>query len=219
MKKIIFFLLILIASNAKSITPNWSRLENTNRHLLEARFSWDYGVTYGIAYGYHFNLHFPMIANIEYSFPSGSKIFDDFKTKYGVQTCWINQGRFRASTNLQGVFRRYENNFVRLVDFGSDFSGTAGYYRNKWFVAGEAGFDKAISTNFKHSKSYRDQYPGVVDGWYEPATGGNFYYGLTTGYSFDKGDLSLKLGKVISQDFKVTPLIPFYLQLGYSLKL
>ena len=28
---------------------------------------------------------------------------------------------------------------------------TAGYYQRKWFVAGEAGFDKAIVTHFKHS--------------------------------------------------------------------
>jgi hypothetical protein len=106
-----------------------------------------------------------------------------------------------------------------MLNFGSDLSGNIGYYRSKWFIAGEVGFDKAIITNFKHSKVYRDQYPGVADGWYEPATGGNFYYGLQAGFSFKNQDIYMKAGKLLRQDFKTTPFIPFYFQLGYNIKI
>ena len=110
------------------------------------------------------------------------------------------------------------NDFVRLVNFGSDMSGIVGYYRPKWFVAGEFGFDKAIVTHFRHSKAYKDQYPGVVDGWYEPATGGNLYYGLQAGFSFRKQDIFLRAGKILTQDYKTTPMVPIYGQLGYNIK-
>ena len=97
-------------------------------------------------------------------------------------------------------------------------SGIVGYYRPKWFVAGEFGFDKAIVTHFRHSKAYKDQYPGVVDGWYEPATGGNLYYGLQAGFSFRKQDIFLRAGKILTQDYKTTPMVPIYGQLGYNIK-
>ena len=105
-----------------------------------------------------------------------------------------------------------------MLNFGSDFSGIVGYYRTHWFVAGEVGFDKAIVTNFKHSELYKDQYPDVVDGWYEPATGGNFYYGLQAGFSFRKQDIYLRAGKILTQDYKTKPLIPYYGQLGCNIR-
>jgi hypothetical protein len=63
---------------------------------------------------------------------------------------------------------------------------------------------------------FGENYPNAKDGWYEPATGGNFYYGVQTGYSFGNNDVTLKAGKVIQQDFKTDPVIPFYFQLGYN---
>ena len=63
---------------------------------------------------------------------------------------------------------------MTLANFGSDLSSTIGYYKPKWFVATEVGFDKAIVTHFKHSDLFKEHFPDVKDGWYEPATGGNF---------------------------------------------
>jgi hypothetical protein len=80
-------------------------------------------------------------------------------------------------------------------------------------------FDKAIVTNFKHSAKYKDIYPGVVDGWYEPATGGIFYYGIQAGYSMTKHDVYLRGGNVLNQDFKTKPFTPFYAEIGYNYKL
>lgn len=102
---------------------------------------------------------------------------------------------------------------------GADVSACIGYYRSGWFVAAETGFDKAIATRFKHSQEYHDNYPGVQDGWYKPFTGGNFYYGLQTGVSFGKQDIYLKAGKTITQDFKSKPQVPFFGQIGYTIRL
>ena len=45
-----------------------------------------------------------------------------------------------------------------------------------------------------------------------------FFIGLQTGFSFKKHDIYLTAGKIITQDFKTTPLIPFYTKLGYNMK-
>lgn len=216
--KIIIYLYILNGTALTGQIPNWNNLSTKNGHIVNVNVGLDYGLVYGIGYGYFFNRKLPVLLNMEYSFPSGNNLTDDFKTKIGgkVRLCKINH--FQFSVNVNGVFRKYENNMVKLINFGSDISGVAGYYKSKWFVAGEFGFDKAIVTYFKHSRIYKDNFPKVLDGWYEPATGGNVYYGLITGISFNKHDICFKIGKVISQDFKTKPLIPYYAQLGYNFK-
>ena len=116
---------------------------------------------------------------------------------------------------MQGIFRRYESEYVRLVNFGSEFSTAIGYYKPRWYTAAEFGFDKAIITHFKHDNTIREYYPEIQDWWYIP-TGGNFFYGLQVGYSFKSCDLYLKGGKTITQDFKTTAMIPFYVNVGFN---
>lgn len=204
---------------ANAQTVNWAGLDNGNKHIVSARLGFEYGMVYGLAYGRQFNTRFfPFIAAIEYSAPTGKNVLDDFKTEIGLQIRWVNLGNFQFSTKVNGVFRRYENDFARLLNFGSDFTGILGYYKPRWFIAGEAGFDKAIVTNFKHSPEYLELNPIAANGWFIPSTGGNFYYGLQTGFAIRKIDLNLKLGKILTQDFKTTPWIPFYAQVGFNKK-
>ena len=199
---------------------NFNSLENS-KHIINVGIGWDYDLSYSAGYAYRVSTKFPLFLNTNISIPSGEKILDDFKIKLGGQVVVLNNENLKGSITLNGIFRKYENPLVRLLNFGSETKVTFGYYKPKWYVAGETGFDKAIVTHFKHSEIFRDNiYPGVVDGWYEPAAGGNFYYGLQTGYSFKKCDITFNIGKVITQDFKTTPLIPYYMMLGinYSLR-
>ncbi|MGQ0737881.1 MAG: hypothetical protein ACT4OJ_02370 [Bacteroidota bacterium] len=198
---------------------NWQNLKKNQKHIFNINTGVEYGLIFGLGYGYQLISRLPIVLNAEYSFPGGEKLFDDFKTKIGGQIRLYRTGNINFSAKLYGLFRRYESDFARLLNFGTDLSATAGYYKSKWFVAGEAGFDKAIVTHFKHTESYKTLYPGVKDGWYEPATGGNFYYGLQTGYSFKKTDIYLKAGKIVTQDFQTRPLIPFSVQLGFYWKI
>ena len=107
---------------------------------------------------------------------------------------------------------------MRLLNFGSEFSGTVGYYRHSWFVAAQCGFDKAIVTQFKNSELLQRTIPGYKMAWYEPATGGNFFYGIRVGFSFNNFDAYVNAGKVIEQDFKTSRLIPFYAMAGVNWK-
>jgi hypothetical protein len=214
----ILIALLFVATKSYSQHINWGGLTSDNKHIVNLNVNWDYASTLGVYYGYKLNVKIPIIAGIEYAMPVGKTVLDDFKSKIGIQMQWINYRNFRLSTKVQGIFRRYEQPIVRLMNFGSDLSGAIGYYKPKWFVAAEFGFDKAIVTHFKHSTRYRQSFESVRDGWYEPATGGNVYYGLLGGITFKKHELYVKIGKVVTQDFKTTPMIPYYGQLGYNFK-
>ena len=129
----------------------------------------------------------------------------------------VQEGNFRGTIKAFGIIRRYENDMSRMLNFGSEFSATAGYYKKGWFAAAEFGFDKAIITHIKHSRLMHDYNPGVQNGWYLP-TGGNFFYGLQAGVSFAGSDLIARVGKTAGQDWKKNTLIPAYAQIGWNVK-
>jgi len=127
----------------------------------------------------------------------------------------LRAGNFSAGIKVNGVFRRYESAYVTMSGFGSETGAVLGFYKQKWFVAADVVFDKAITTYVDHSAIMEENNPEVQGGWYVP-TGGNLLYGIQAGYSFGKNDLVLSLGKAVTQDFKTTPTIPFYFQLGFN---
>ncbi len=219
--KVVLFIAISLCGSIRSISQslNWASLKTEQKHIVNINAASEFGVVFGAAYGYQLKTKMPIVLLAGYSFPSGENLFDDFKIRIGGQIVLYKIRSFHFSANFYGVLRRYENPLVSLLNFGTDLAGIVGYYKPKWFLAGEVGFDKAITTQFKHSNSFKEMYPEVQDGWYEPATGGNFYYGLQTGLSFKQSDITLKIGKVLTQDFKTTPLIPYYAQLGFNWKI
>lgn len=210
---ILFVLMISKTSSAQQI--NWRSLNDNQPHIVNVNMGWDYSTAAGIGYGQKLKTGLPVVLNIEYSFPFGNNLFDDFKTKLGGQAEVLHIDQFSVTVKVYGVFRRYENNFVRLVDFGSEFSTNFGYYKSNWYIAGEVGFDKAIATNIKNSEEMKTIYPDVQDGWYVP-TGGNFSFGIVSGYSFKSNDVYMKIGRTMTEDFKTTPTVPYYLQIGYN---
>ncbi|WP_185289062.1 hypothetical protein [Chryseobacterium lactis] len=211
--------LMLAAGFLRSQTLNWAALNKKERHILNANIGTEYGVIFGLGYGYKLNTGlFPIITGVEFSVPFGSTLLDDFKVKAGANIRWIKIRDFQFSTRVQGIFRRFENENVVISNFGLDMAGTIGYYRPKWFAGIEAGFDKAIVSHFEHTAHYKEIFPEVKNGWYEPSTGGNFYYGVQGGYSFSHQEIYLKLGNIVSQDFKTKPQLPFLVQIGYNYK-
>lgn len=221
LKSIIIIAVFYLSQNKISAQViNWGNVSEQNIHLLHANEGAEYGITTGL--GYHHLIpveKIPLWVGGEFSIPAGNELVDDFKVRLGAQIRFVELNHFQFSARLQGIGRRYHNQSVRLFSFGSDFAGTIGYYRKHWFFGAEVGFDKAIVTNFKHSVWFKNNvYENVQDGWYEPATGGNFYYGFLGGCSIRKIDITLKAGKILQQDFESKPLLPFYVQLGVNFR-
>ncbi len=212
-------LCVYFINNGATQTLNWNKLENT-RHILSANFGLDFGLTSKLTYGYKFNTYQTFILGASISKPAGKTSFDDFKASINGQIQSFSWRSFKGSTSFSAIYRKQETSLVTLQNFGAEIKGTCGYYRSKWFIAAELGFDKAIVTHFKHTDKYRDEfYLEVKDGWYQPATGGNFYYGSQAGYSIKNMDITLNVGKIINQDFITSPVLPFYFNLGFNFKI
>lgn len=224
MKKYKIFLLIALFGisyqDIFSQSINWASVTRQQKNIIHAGVGLEYGVVYGLGYSRLLATKMPVLLHISASIPSGEKLFDDLKTRIGGQVRLYRGGNFQWSVSLYGIYRHYQNPLVRLQNLGSEAGTVLGYYKPKWFVGAELGFDKAIVTYFKHSKIYKTTvYANVQDGWYQPATGGNVNYGIQAGFSLKRSDITLKAGRLINQNFKTTPLIPFYLQLGYHFKI
>lgn len=221
MKKMIIILALFFCKPVSSIAQvvNWANLTKAQPHIITVHAGVEHGVVFGLGYGYRLRSRLPLILDADYSFPGGKNLLDDLKTKLGGQVQFYKAGNFLFSAKLYGIFRRYENDFARLLNFGSDVSAAAGYYKPTWFVAAEGGFDKAIITHVKNAAGYKAFYPLAKDGWYEPSTGGNFYYGLQAGYAFKQADIYIKAGKIITQDLETDLLIPVFIQLGINARL
>jgi hypothetical protein len=209
--------LFIITSTGKAQQINWRNLKDNKTHFANINMGWGYGTVAGIGYGQKLATKFPVVLNIEFSAPFGEDLFDDFKTKLGGQAELFNINNFSATVKVYGLFRQYKNEYVKMSSFGSEFAANVGYYKPKWFAAGEFGFDKAIATHIKNSDEMKENYPDSEDGWYVP-TGGNFFYGITGGYSLKSIDVYLKAGKTVTQDFKTTPTIPFYAEVGFNFR-
>ena len=200
-------------------TINWNTLKNS-KHVLHTGVGWDYSLAYIIGYAYKPNTKMPMLLSSSFSIPAGENLLEDFKTKLGTQILVLDKHSLKGSLAVNSIFRKYENPLLSIQNFGAELKGNVGIFKSKWFVAGELGFDKAIATRLVHSDIYKKEiYPNVQNGWYESATGGNFMYGLQGGVSIKKSDIVLNIGKVITQDFKTSPLVPYYLHLGYNLRI
>lgn len=219
MKAIIIITVFIFSFFTKTYSQNinWKNL-NEEKHILNINTGWEYGFVYGIGYGYKLETKIPIVLESTVSFASGKVIFDDFKARVGGQINLYQIENFRFNAAIHGIYRRNGNPLVTLQNFGADATVIIGYYNPKWFAAGEFGFDKAIVMHFRHTEIYKDIYPDVKNGWYEPETGGNFNFGIQGGFSFNRSDLTLRAGKIMTEDFKNAPLIPFYLQLGYNYK-
>lgn len=216
---IAFIVPFFIYQKGMAQTVNWIELKDT-KHIMTAGIGWDYSVSYYLGYAYQLKTKVPIMLTTNFSIPSGERLLDDYKTKIGGQILLLNKSNLKGSIAFNGIYRRYENPLSKLQNFGSELKGTFGYYKPKWFVAGEVGFDIAIVTHFNHSETFKETiFADVRDGWYEPFTGGNFQYGIQIGYSFNQSDITFNIGMVTTQDFKTTPLIPYYLMLGYNLRL
>lgn len=196
---------------------NWKNLQSSERHIVNLNVGFDNGANAGVGYGYHLKTRFPVVLNIEHSMPFGENLADDFKTKIGGQANVIRANNFLATVKAYGVIRRFENDFARLMNFGSEFSATGGFYKKQWYAAAEFGFDKAITTHVKHSDLMKEYNPGLETGWYIP-TGGNFFYGVQGGYSFRRVEVYAKVGKTLAQDLTTRSAVPYYFQLGWNVK-
>ena len=219
MKKTILTLttLLIIGNISFAQYTNWNSDNSENRNAVFMNIGYDYSLSLGAGYNHSFNIFtIPALFGVEFSKPMGDDLFDDHKIKIGAEVAVINKNNFCLSAVVKGIIRRNANEYVNIESFGSDLGLKAGIYKPNWYLAGEFGFDKAITSYLEHSDLYRDLYPQAKDGWYVP-TAGQFYYGVITGFSIGNiVDINLKVGLTNAEGQQKNALLPYYAQLGLS---
>ena len=214
----VIILVMAMAETGSAQNINWRSLREDQRNVVQFNFGYDFGATAQFGYGRSFDWVRPVMLRLDYSFPMGNNVVDDFKVRLGGEIEIVEIGGFSATLRIVSNLRRYQTELVRIVSFGSDFGVLAGYYKPTWHAAGEFGFDKSITSHLKHSDIMRTYYPEIRDGWYIPS-GGHYYYGIQAGKSLGEYlDLSLRLGATNAQDDDENAVLPYYLQLGLGIK-
>ena len=211
-------ILLALTEAGYSQNINWRSLNENQPNSVQFHVGYDFGITTKIGYSRSFTLIKPVTLSLNYSVPMGNKLMDDFKVNIGGQVEVFEIDGFSAAIKISSIFRRYQTDLVRMLDFGSDFGIVAGYYNPDWYAAGEFGFDKSITANIKHSDIMKTNFPGITDGWYIPL-GGNFYYGIQAGKSIGESyDFSLRFGATQAQFHDENSMLPYYLQLGMGMR-
>ena len=138
---------------------------------------------------------------------------NDFRVRLGTQTTLLQWRSMHLTGSATFVTRGTDNSIYRGINFGADVTGALGVYRNRWFTAGEFGFDKAIITHISNSGWYKDNYyPDAKDGWYLDA-GGTYHYGLAGGFTMGRTEIVGRVGLLRTERFKELS-TPGYVSLG-----
>lgn len=141
----------------------------------------------------------------------------DFRARVGAQGSLASWGSVYLTGSATAIARGTENSIYQGFSWGADLTGGLGVYRPRWFAAGEFGKDKSIITHVTHSDWYREHvYKDAKDGWYLDA-GGTWHYGVSSGLSFGRTEVSGRLGWLRTEDFNdLMP--PMYASLGLGFK-
>jgi hypothetical protein len=211
-------IMLVLAEGGYAQNINWKSLDEEQRNIVQFNAGYDFGATAQIGYARSFTVILPVMVGFDYSFPMGSTLTDDFKVRLGGQVEVVELGGFAATLKVFSNFRRYQTQLVRIVSFGSDFALVTGYYASTWYAAGELGFDKAVTSQLKHSDIMKASFPGIRDGWYVP-TGGNWYYGIQGGKTIGEVlEVTVRLGATNAQFDDENAVVPYYFQLGFNVR-
>jgi hypothetical protein len=146
---------------------------------------------------------------------AGEADLRDFRTRVTAQVQLARVGRVRIGGRASFITRGTENRIFRAVNMGAALSGTAGLYGQRWFAAGEVGFDKALVTHLRHSDEYRAlHFATAQDGWYLD-NGGTWGLGALMGRTLGRHELVVRVGVSRTQAWD-TPSIPGYAVIGWG---
>lgn len=212
--------IVLSFYSAFGQTYNWGSITDSSKHIAGANLGWEYTAIAGVNYSYKLPLKMPVFIQTGFSIPFGKNVVDDFKANIGLGGQIYENKNFHSILTLNTIYKRYTNELVTLNQVGLDIKTLNGFYKPKWFVATEIGLELGLSTHFKHSETYKQNiYANVQDGWYKPISAGIMNFGVQSGYSFRQSDLIFRIGYFKSITSNVNALIPYYVTLGYNLKI
>jgi hypothetical protein len=219
-KHLSLLIVVFTIHSAIGQTYNWGSVTDSTKHIAGVQLGWEYAVIAGVNYSNKLPVKMPVFFQTGFSIPFGNTVVDDFKSNIGLSGQLYTKKKFNAIFALNTIYKRYANELVALNQVGLEIKSLNGFYRSRWFVATEIGLELGLSTHFKHSEIYKQNiYADVQDGWYAPLSAGIMNFGVQGGYTVRQSDLIFRIGYFKSITSSVNALIPYYVTLGYNLKI
>lgn len=206
--------LLAVPLTAQAQEVNLSRLDEAPTHQAHVRAGAEYGFVAGVGYARTVSLlerRWLLLGDL--TLPWAGLDASDYRFRAGALVPIVGSRRWRLAGSFAPTIRGTKNVGSSMTSLGTDLGVQGGFYAWHWFVAGEVGFDWALTTHITHSDEYRQRvYPGARDGWYALA-GGLIRYGIQAGASFGRHDLVLRAGQLVEVGGE-KPILPFYLTLA-----
>ena len=217
--KLMVALTILVgAARPASAQWNVARFGTTNPNQMYVTFGVDPAMVTSVGYARDVRIAgLPWQLGVEAGVVAADFDVQDFRARLVARSALLRWRSVRLIGSAAFITRGTENSIYRALNFGGDFTGTVGVYKQRWFLGGEFGYDEAVITYLTHSDWYRDHYyPDAKDGWYLN-TDGTFHYGVTSGVSIGQTEIALLAGQQRTQDFNELAQ-PYYLSLGVGVR-
>jgi hypothetical protein len=210
LRAVVFSAVALASLAAWGQEVNLSRLDDEEENRVHARTGVEYGLVAGVGYARNVSLlERRLLLTGDVTLPWAGLDASDYRVRAGALVPIVGSRQWRLAGTLAPTVRGTENTAGSMTSLGTDLGVQGGYYARRWFVAGETGFDWAITTHVTHSAAYRETvYAGARDGWYA-LSGGLIRYGLQAGASFGRHDLVLRAGQMVEVSGD-KPMLPFY---------
>jgi hypothetical protein len=205
-----FAAVVLASFGARAQEVNLARLEDDAPNRVHMRTGAEYGFVAGVGYARTASVRdrrFLLTADL--TLPWAGLDASDYRVRIGSLLPLVGTHHWRLAGTLAPTLRSTRNDIAQMTSVGTDIGLQGGYYASHWFVAGETGFDWAMTTHITHSDQYRQTvYAGARDGWYA-MSGGNIRAGLQAGSSFSRYDLTVRVGRLVDVSGG-SPMLPIY---------
>jgi hypothetical protein len=188
-------LALFAARPARAQEVNLANLDEGPANRVYLRTGAEWGFVAGAGYARSVSLGPRRLLLLgELTAPWARADLSDYQLRVGALVPIVAWRGWRLAGSLQPTLRRTENDVARMTSLGANAGVTGGYYATHWFLAGELGFDYALTTRITHTTLYRETvYQDARDGWYVNP-GGNHRLGVQAGASFGRHDVVLRAG-------------------------
>jgi hypothetical protein len=201
---------LFVARPAGAQEVNLAKLDDGAANRVYVRTGAEWAFVAGVGYARSVSVaqrHVLLLG--ELTAPWAAANTSDYQARVGALAPIVAWRGFKVAGSLEPTLRKTTNDLGRMTSLGANAGLTGGYYASHWFLAGEFGFDYALTTHITQSRVYRDVvYENARDGWYINP-GGNYRLGGQAGASFWRYDVVLRAG--ILRDMRGDlPLFPLY---------
>jgi len=207
---------MLFSSRAEAQELNLAKLADAPANRVYARTGAEWAFVAGAGYARTVPVgqrHLVLLG--ELTAPWATLDTSDYQARVGALLPLLAWRGWQLAGSLEPTVRGTKNDVGRMTGLGANAGMTGGYYAQRWFLAGELGFDYTLTTKITHSTLYREAvYANARDGWYINP-GGNYRLGGQAGASFGNYEVALRAG-ILRDMMGGQPMFPFYATLGVS---